>query len=125
MRQLGKSGISLEFCSKAATYFGSGHHADLWKLGGISANEMTKLFLFLLIRAKLCRSHGSNLDIITFLFSFFCGEVESLRSEGRSMSTLRDSRLCQRYPSISDLCISDPHFIGSGSPPVLLQPVEG
>lgn len=79
MRQLGKSGISLEFCSKAATYFGSGHHADLWKLGGISANEMTKLFLFLLIRAKLCRSHGSNLDIITFLFSFFCGEVESLR----------------------------------------------
>lgn len=69
MGQLAKSDISLEFHSKAATYFGIYHNADLWKLDGISATAMTKLFLFLLIRAKLYRSHVLKLDIITFSFS--------------------------------------------------------
>ena len=41
MGQLGKSDISLEFHSKAATYFGICHNADLWKLDGISAAAMT------------------------------------------------------------------------------------
>ena len=81
MGQLGKSDISLEFHSKAATYFGICHNADLWKLDGVSAAAMTKLFLILLIRAKLYRSYVLNLDIITFSISFFCGEVESLCSE--------------------------------------------
>ena len=110
MGQLGKSDISLEFHSKAATYFGICRNADLWKLDGISAAAMTKLFLILLIRAKLYRSYVLNLDIITFSISFFCGEVESLCSEGRSVSAIRDSRLRSHYPSISDLCHQWPPF---------------
>lgn len=50
--QLGERDISLEFYSNAATHFGIGHKAKLWKLDWISVAAMRKLFSFLLDKSK-------------------------------------------------------------------------